>query len=1013
MKTSFWAIQNVLLTAGLCVATLQLRAQTIAYDVPKGTTGNLAVPEFGVGNDFKVLSPIVISQLGVFDSGGNGIQGGMVLGVQLYERGGRHNGMLLESMTFDAVNPGKQIGGSLFKPLPLPVTLLPGNYTIAAYGFDTNNPVGDASLPPFNTTTPWPWIVNTTIPPWTLNTGGGLIRADGLSRYGGVGLYPAHVARGPAIRYAAGTFMFTGTTLPNPPCAADYAALTAGVSSFPIGDTRHLGSIAVLNVGSFPILVENGGNRNVLEAAGYYNNDPAGARAVVFAHTQWENAPNDSRMTLFENAVQWAAKKTNPANIVMGVTTDVETNISQGIDINYFISRGYNVIPISLQTLNATNPLPAMDVLVADWHTHYDPAALAQIELFNAAGGGLVMSAKPRFIVYPRILQPFFDVNEILQPFGLAYRSSLATPADYALTNIQSIPFPAYFSAFPAAEMLHADRIGQYQMDSFAKAIALNTINYAGGSDPQLLSALMAVYSGTTNNGTVQLPQGESVNFMDVVTMTGVQASTNRLGNWTTNRTGLVAANRRGSVEYDFNVPAADLYKLRIEATQNVPFNPSDNCTLLLTLDGQSLGRQYLTIQPGVVSAVECWTPYILPGPHSLRIVWDNAESYTALELVAVHVQIGLGPDENGNGIKDWVDQLVQTQSGMDNTNSVIGSYTSPLCLEGRDPYPPLMQMQVVGADNHTYSASPNATSDHRWFINVPLSAYVNAQTLVEASYQSGALTETRNLQWLPINILAATNNLTIRKGDSLLLNAFPAGATNGILTITIGTNQYHGHITQPIACSFPAVGVYTMTGTYTPAKGAASSGSMSVDVVGQDLTNSPACWVGMERNWGLPHLAPEAALQADSRLFFEPTATLTNHGELYGLLADENEPRTIIARLGQNGPILDATQARGFNLWSGSQAYTRVIQTYPDGSELVEMMVICSPVLPDVTFEIDTIVGGITFDDGTTTKILTASSFDAVGRCLVHFIRPATARTSVCHSIKAFQGTDLAGYLP
>jgi hypothetical protein len=102
-----------------------------------------------------------------------------------------------------------------------------------------------------------------------------------------------------------------------------------------------------------------------------------------------------------------------------------------------------------------------------------------------------------------------------------------------------------------------------------------------------------------------------------------------------------------------------------------------------------------------VVSAVECWTPYILPGPHSLRIVWDNAESYTALELVAVHVQIGLGPDENGNGIKDWVDQLVQTQSGMDNTNSVIGSYTSPLCLEGRDPYPPLMQMQAGSSTCH------------------------------------------------------------------------------------------------------------------------------------------------------------------------------------------------------------------------------------------------------------------------------------------------------------------------
>jgi hypothetical protein len=410
---------------------------------------------------------------------------------------------------------------------------------------------------------------------------------------------------------------------------------------------------------------------------------------------------------------------------------------------------------------------------------------------------------------------------------------------------------------------------------------------------------------------------------------------------------------------------------------------------------------------------LECWTPYITAGPHILRIFWDNAKNSTALELVAFHVQTGLGPDENGNGIKDWVDQLVRIQSGMDNTNAVITSYTSPVCLEGRDPYPSLVQMQIQGADNKTYSVSPNNTSDNRWFINVPLSAYVNAQTLFEATYQNGALTDSRNLQWLPLNLLTVTNSMVIRKGDSLLLNAIPAtNSTNGNLTITIGTNTYTGRTTQPIACKFPTAGVYMVTGTYTKANGTTKSGSISVDVVEQNLTNNPACWVGMERTWNLPYLAPEAVLQADARLFIEATATLTNNGEQFSLLADANEPRSIIARLGQNGPILDATRARGFNLWSGSQTYTRVIQTYPDGSELVEMLLICSPVLPDVTFELDTIVGGITFDDGTTTKTLSASDFDALGRAKVRFIRPASARTSVCHSIKAFQGAELAGYL-
>ena len=251
-----------------------------------------------------------------------------------------------------------------------------------------------------------------------------------------------------------------------------------------------------------------------------------------------------------------------------------------------------------------------------------------------------------------------------------------------------------------------------------------------------------------------------------------------------------------------------------------------------------------------------------------------------------------------------------------------------------------------------------------------------------------------------------------IRKGDSLLLNALPAGSRNGQLQITFGTNTLNGRTSQPIACRFRFSGVYTVTGTYTPPSGSAQSRSITVNVVEQSLTNQPACWVGMERTWDVPNVPPEAQLEMDSRLFCEQTASLPDNGQRFSLLADQNEPRSIIARLGPGGPILDSTRTRGFNLWSGSQAYTRVVAQSTNGFQMVEMLLIVSPVLPDVTYEIDTIVGGITFDDGTTKKTLAATDFDARGQYFVRFIRPVTARTSVCHSIKAFQGADLVGYL-
>jgi hypothetical protein len=127
---------------------------------------------------------------------------------------------------------------------------------------------------------------------------------------------------------------------------------------------------------------------------------------------------------------------------------------------------------------------------------------------------------------------------------------------------------------------------------------------------------------------------------------------------------------------------------------------------------------------------------------------------------------------------------------------------------------------------------------------------------------------------------------------------------------------------------------------------------------------------------------------------------------------ADANEPRSVIARLRTNGPVLDSIQVSGFDVWAGDQAYTRVLQTYPDGSQLVEMLVVSSPVETNVTFVIEPIVSGVMFDDGTMLKTLTPASFDALGQCRVRFIRPASAMTSVCNSIKTYQGNYQLGYL-
>ena len=489
------------------------------------------------------------------------------------------------------------------------------------------------------------------------------------------------------------------------------------------------------------------------------------------------------------------------------------------------------------------------------------------------------------------------------------------------------------------------------------------------------------------------------------VTASGSQA-TNFLGNWQADGNDIYALNRRGGMDFILPVDNADKYVLNLIGTQNQPNKFETSFKLLLGIDGQTLGHYTLNGGYGTNGTVELMLPYLKAGTHTLHLFWDGVADYSSLRIKEVKLLSVSGSDSNTNGIKDWAENMIQTESRLDNTNTIISSYTSPICLEGRDPYPAMMLI------NQTNALSPQATTDGRWYVNTPLQA--DTQTVFQVSYQNGALVQTCTLQWLPVNLLTSGNTtLTIRKGDSLLFTALPEGKDNGSLQLTIGAGSYTGKAAKGIAYKFTTNGVFTVTGTCTSPSGSSQSGGITVDVVQQqNLPNvEPAAWTWMQRNLNLPNLAPEAVLQADSRLTCFIGGTNANGAVQLTLGTDVNEARSIIAKLGTNGPILDATQVQGFDVWSGNQAYTKILQVYPDGSQLVEMMVVASPVETNVTLELQPIVSGVMFDDGTVDKILTATNFDALGQCPVRFIRPASATTSVCNSIKAYQGNYQIGY--
>ncbi len=968
---------------GMAILSLSfsLRSQTyIAIDVPAGTPGNHAALNWGIGSDFSVVRPITVSQLGVFDDQTNGFNGSGTLTVQLYQHHGEVSS-LLETLTFDAANPGGLVNGNRFKPLGIPVTLLPGEYSVIAYGFDQTNRNGRAV---YYTNSPVPWV---------LNDGGGLIQFhDGRHGRGAPGHFPHVVNTNQPDAFCGATFIYSPAALPTPAYASDYAQLTAGITQVPFTGQRRSGGVAVFNYNSFPVLVEPSGSRLVLEAAGKYNDDANGGRGVVFAQSEWGRY-GDVRGSLFENAVVWASRKINPADIVVGMGPLLNTN--------YFIKRGYQVVMLPT---NAAGIVPPCDVIAVNWNASFDDAIVAQIAQLNAQGTGLVMTSEPWLLAHEGIKPAFYQANSLLQPYGLGYRPSTAIPRDLSFTNVMAFPYPVYFSAFPAAELLGQDHLGSIHLDSLEKEIALNTINTAINVRPDLMETLTALSTGSTNS--LSGPSSGVSSFVDNVVMSGSQASTNQLGQWTVVGNDIVAGNRRGVVEYDFNLASADMDQLQIVGTQDQPNSTDNDFDLKLTVDGVNLGHHHLVAGYGTNGAVTCMLPYLPAGAHTLRILWDNVDARTSLRLKAIHFLTGLGPDNNGNGIKDWVEQYAQSQSGMDLTNPTLTSIVSPICLEGRDPYPALMQMSVQGSQNTVPTVNP--APNNRWYANVALPRDQNTPLVLNVTYQNGAVSEWRTIQWQPVNVFAG-GSYTIRQGDSLLFLAQPANLPVANMSIVVGTNQLPTQA-NAVPFKFTQPGTYTVTGTYKPNSANPQSGSLTVNVIGYQFPTGPDVWALNAREWDLTNIPSQAVFQADNRVIFEPVATLANNGQSMELISDQNDPRYILARLGNGGPILDSVKMKDFQFWSSEATYTQVMTNYPDGSQLVETMLVSSPVPADLSVKMDVSVGGVIFTDGTTSKTFVNTDFDALGRCKVQFIRPASARTSVCHHITLLQGSDVVG---
>jgi hypothetical protein len=490
---------------------------------------------------------------------------------------------------------------------------------------------------------------------------------------------------------------------------------------------------------------------------------------------------------------------------------------------------------------------------------------------------------------------------------------------------------------------------------------------------------------------------------IDAIVKNGADISSS-LGEWEIDGTEIYAVDRRGHVEYSVMLASADVYRLDVEGREQVSFRDgTSSFDLQVYVGDEYLGRQTLLADVTTYGKIRVYTPYLQPGTHTLRIFWDNAASFTSVRLRAIRVQSLGGQDQNQNGIKDWVETRLHAMSGFD-PQPAATSYVSPAFVEGRDHY-----LSMMGVTSDGESVAIGHGHGHRWFANVPLA--VDADSEIEASYQNGGLVETSTIRWSPRNILDG-GNFAIRKDDSLMLTAAPEGATEGTVSIdVVGVTNYVTTVDFPVAHLFDSAGTYTVNGTYTPNEGTPQSGSLTVKVLEHSFSSDPACFLGRTRTWDNFEVAGEVEFDPDPRLLkFTQSGVLTNDGRRTSLLVDRNEARHIVSRIGTDGSVLATARADGFRLYGAFETYNNLIETYPDGSYLLETLLVLSPKVEGITIEVQIIVAGVTFDDGTILKELTTSDFDELGQHRLRFLVPESVQTANCHTISVYQGGTLVG---
>ena len=481
-----------------------------------------------------------------------------------------------------------------------------------------------------------------------------------------------------------------------------------------------------------------------------------------------------------------------------------------------------------------------------------------------------------------------------------------------------------------------------------------------------------------------------------------------RTGSWGEDESVLYARERAGSVTWELSVGSTPPDAIRFGISQHNPLVSGTSLfDLSLYVDGLFVARQKAPATAGAPSDAVFFLPALDAGPHRFRLVWKNRASNTFLALHDIGFLSFSGPDADGDGVEDWraarTDRLVSL-GGPDADSPV-----SPICVEGTEMWGGTAALLVSSGTNSAEYATAPSVGGGFW-ADVPLDPD-GAATTVEL-LGAGAQ-HSFSVAWTPYAIPDAATNAAfrLREGDALRLAGFP-DAESAIAVERLAGEAWiavtNFAASAPVPFAFDSAGLYRLSASAVTGGVLAAAEAFVEAVASRFPLSRPAVVVGTARTLDAPALRPGEPVETDAEL--RATVTPAGEGSTLVLEAGADGEHGILSRLGEDGPVLDA--ARVTAIWGDNGSYYRVVENYPDGSQLAEVVLFLGSVPPDLVVKLEIFVAGVFFEDGTRLRDLTAADFDEDGVCRIRFLRSAGITTSVCHYTRFYQGGVKIGSL-